>query len=172
MSDIFDLFLPNANIALPEPAVKAMDPFSEVVMGLNLIPGRVSVVKNTGETRLSVPIVKKAVEQRHGLAIVATPGEVDAHEEVISAPTIEKAAHQFMIKSQRRGIMHTILANEKIKLIESWIAPVTFKIGKRKILKGTWLVKFFFADLKVWKDVKAGKLLGVSLGGKARKVTL
>ncbi len=121
---------------------------------------------------LAIPIIKKKVHQRHATAIVMEPGVVDAHKETASAETIEKAAHDWMMKSQKRGLMHKIIVNGDIKVLESWIAPVTMKVNGRTIKKGSWVATFFIVSKTLWKNILKGVFTGVSIGGRGRKKPL
>jgi DNA adenine methylase len=70
------------------------------------------------------------------------------------------------------GIMHRELANDRIKILESYLAPAEFEVDGTRVKKGTWLLAARVLDDDLWQKVKAGDLAGFSIGGSAVKVPI
>lgn len=127
-------------------------------------------MSETVTNSLYVALSMKNVEKRIVMGEVLIPDEVDQQDEIYDADVIENAAHGWMINSQKRGIQHTETGgavNEKVSLVESYIAPVEFELNGRVIKQGTWIVGYKINDDDLWEDVKAGKYTGFSIGGTA-----
>lgn len=115
-------------------------------------------------------------EERFVLGIVLEPrtaDDPDLQDDFYTVPEIRKACHGYMEKHGNAGLMHRTIVNDKIKVLENWLAPVDFEIdapnGPRKILQGTWLIGFGIRDDEIWTKVKDGTYRGPSLGGFARR---
>lgn len=119
-------------------------------------------------------IIKSVEDERIVYGEVLVPDEVDAQEHIYSAEEVKKAAHFWMKEFSQMGIMHKdMLGESQISILESFIAPVSFKFSEnedddtKKVKKGTWLLKVFVEDDEVWEQVKDGELNGFSIGGVA-----
>lgn len=91
------------------------------------------------------------------------------------------AAHYFMEDYWNKGdhgmrVMHKgKIVNEKIRILESYIAPVDFSVKKNKIGddsddevsidKGSWIMIVKILDDELWNEVKEGGFSGFSIGG-------
>lgn len=132
------------------------------------------------------PILKQNAERRLVSGPVLIPEKTDLQNEVIGVGEIERAAHNYMIKltfqndpdflatlglgrRAERGFMH-VEFNRKIAVVESYTAPVDFTIEGRAVVKGTWILTVKVFDDEVWNLVKAGKITGFSIGGRARLI--
>lgn len=107
------------------------------------------------------------VEERYILGVVLEPDTVDSQGDMISAAEIRQAAHKYMQNFGNVGLQHQVYVNDKIKILESYVAPVEFTIGEQVVKAGTWLMGFRVIDDSIWAAVKAGVLGGLSIGGKA-----
>lgn len=117
-----------------------------------------------------VPLAKANVEEKTITGIALQPDVVDAHGDIISAEVIRKAAHQFLAnynKSSQLGVQHKNF-KPKFEVYESYIAPVSFVIGQKTVLEGSWVVTVKVHDDTVWKQIKSGKITGFSIGGTAK----
>jgi len=112
-----------------------------------------------------LPIVKGDEHIVYG--IVYEPDTVDAQGDQANAEEIQKAAYDFMENVQTFKVMHKG-KKVKVKILENYIAPVDFTIGKREVKKGSWVLVTRVLDKQVWKDIKAGKLTGYSMAGYAK----
>ena len=99
--------------------------------------------------------------------IVYEPDEVDAQGDQANAEEIKKAAYNFMENVQTFKVMHKG-KRVKVKILENFIAPVDFAVGKRTVKKGSWVLVTRILDKKLWKAIKAGKITGYSMAGYAR----
>lgn len=119
---------------------------------------------------VNIPIHKLDKERRLVVGVVLEPGEVDAQKDTVAADVIEKAAGDFLASFNREtelGLMHKKFGDVGLELRESWIAPVSMKIGGKKVKKGTWIMKMKIVKESLWELVKAGKITGFSIGGVA-----
>lgn len=111
------------------------------------------------------PIVKAEQAEQIVLGVVLEPNTVDTQGDTLTEETIRLAAHKWLAKFQHRGLMHEKTINTKVEIYESYIALTSFKIGSKKIKKGTWLLMYHILDKKLWKKIKDGELTGFSIGG-------
>ena len=129
-----------------------------------------------GALSKKIPVVKTE-EERFVLGIVLEPNDgedgapldPDTQKDIYSAEEIRQAAHKFMEEYRNLGVMHSELANDKIKILESYIAPADFILDGTKIRKGTWLLAVRVIDDTLWQCVKRGELTGFSIGGSAMR---
>lgn len=118
-----------------------------------------------------VKLAKGALDadQRFVLGVVLEPNTVDAQEDEYNADEVRKAAWGYMVSFRNVGLMHKGLVNQKVELVESYIAPTDFTVGGSTIKAGTWLMGLHVNDDAIWEDVKKGALTGLSIGGFATK---
>jgi hypothetical protein len=130
-----------------------------------------------GAVKFSAKIVKRAAdddseeEQRTVLGIVLEPETIDSQKDIYSADEIRETAWRFAERYQHFGLMHRQLV-PGISLLETYLAPVDFEVvdrsgQKRKVKKGTWLLRVRVNDDAIWQAVKSGRLDGFSIGGSA-----
>lgn len=111
----------------------------------------------------------KTDEERYVLGVVLEPETVDAQNDIYSADEIRSAAHRFLEEFGNVGLMHRGYVNDKVKILESYLAPAAFEVGGVQVKKGTWLLAVHVLDDELWSQVKAGELTGLSIGGSARR---
>ncbi|MBK8481832.1 MAG: hypothetical protein IPL40_11730 [Proteobacteria bacterium] len=109
----------------------------------------------------------KTDEERFVLGVVLEPETVDSQKDIYSALEVREAAHRFMEEYQNVGLMHRQLVNDRVKILESYVAPVDFDAVGGHVKKGTWLLAVRVEDDELWKQVKDGALTGLSIGGNA-----
>jgi hypothetical protein len=103
------------------------------------------------------------------------PLKPDTQNDIYSADDIRKTAHGWMENYGQVDLGHSWepLANQQVKILESYLAPVDFDMGKGEdayhVLKGTWLLALRVNDDTIWQDVKAGKIGAYSVGGLAAR---
>jgi site-specific DNA-adenine methylase len=137
-------------------------------------PSQPSAVTKSVPDRLStifhkrIPLLKTG-DERYVLGIVLEPETVDAQQDIYSAAEVREAAHTFMAKYRNVGLMHQGLVNEKVKILESYLAPVTFTLDGTQVRKGTWLLAERILDDELWAQIKSGELTGLSIGGSATR---
>lgn len=111
-----------------------------------------------------------AADERYILGIVLEPEVVDAQNDVYDAATIRAAAHGYMEKFATMKLMHAgEPIDDKVKILESYIAPVDFKVGDQVVKAGTWLMACKIVDDGLWSAAKKGELTGFSIGGSAMR---
>ncbi|PEK91476.1 XkdF-like putative serine protease domain-containing protein [Bacillus mycoides] len=104
-------------------------------------------------------------EKRLVYGIVYEPNTIDAHNDFADAETIEKAAHEFMLKYRQIDKNHDFVAGVG-EVVESYIAPADMELNGEPVKKGTWILTTK-ADEDTWEAVKKGEFQGYSLAGVA-----
>ena len=119
------------------------------------------------EVRLLVPIEKSDSPQRVTYGVVLEPDTEDLQGDVMTAEDIEKAAYDWMERSQHGGRMHADLV-EGAKVVESYIAPCDIPVetaeGQEVIRKGSWVLAMRWPP-EIWESIQKGELTGYSVGG-------
>lgn len=94
--------------------------------------------------------------------VVLEPGEIDAQGDMCDECSIEKAAHEYLMRSRVVGKQHETKAQAGV--VESYIAPKDDP--EMNIKKGSWIMVVKVHDQKLWEAVKNGEFTGFSIGGK------
>ena len=119
------------------------------------------------------PVDDEDEEERYVLGVVLVPNEVDSQGDIYSEEEVRKAAHFFMEFSPVLGLMHErTLPEAKIKILESYLAPVDFDMEGQHVTEGTWLLAARVLDDALWAAIKAGRLTGWSIEGTALAMEL
>jgi len=113
-----------------------------------------------------VPIFVSKADQQIICGVIYEPDTVDAQGDQANADEIKKAAFDFMESVRTFKVMHKGKKTD-ITILESYIAPADFSVGKKKVKKGSWVITAKVNDKKVWKSIKDGKLTGFSMAGRA-----
>jgi len=113
------------------------------------------------------PLDKAEKEEHIVCGVVYEPDVEDAQGDKANEVEICKAAYQFMEEVQAFRVMHKG-KKVKVKVLESYIAPVDFTVAKQSIKKGSWILTVRVLDKKIWKAVKDGELTGFSMAGYAK----
>ncbi len=113
------------------------------------------------------PVDKADDEERVVYGIVYEPDEEDAQGDMANEIEIRKAAYGFMEKVQLFKVMHKG-KKVKVKVLESYIAPVEFEMASQTVKKGSWVLSVRVLDKKIWKAIKDGDLTGFSMAGYAK----
>lgn len=104
-------------------------------------------------------------EKRLVYGTVYAPDESDAHGDTMTAEEIEKAAHEFLAagKTNRVDKQHDNNPDKGL-IVESAILK-----GEHPLFpedpEGTWVVTIKVTDDETWKQVKKGKIKGISMEG-------
>ncbi|PFV81792.1 hypothetical protein COL05_13155 [Bacillus sp. AFS059628] len=113
-----------------------------------------------------VKVIKSDDEaERLVYGIVYEPDTIDAHGDFADAKTIEKAAHEFMLKYRQIDKNHDFVAGVG-EVVESYIAPADMSLNGETVKKGTWILTTK-ADKETWEAIKKGEFQGYSLAGVA-----
>jgi hypothetical protein len=111
----------------------------------------------------TVPIHKADVEKRLVYGVVSEPDTEDSQGDILSVDEIEKMAHGYLKDSRVIGEMHLTEADAEV--VESYIAPIDYKVGEETIKKGSWVAVIRVNSDTLWEDVKTGDITGLSIGG-------
>lgn len=122
-----------------------------------------------------IPIAKVDVAKRLVYGVVYEPGVADAHGDTMTAAEIEKACHGFMERYATlegdTGVDHVqSVGRHQLPIVENFIAPVDFKLGKQLVKAGTWVMVAKAKDDQLWKAVQDGQYTGWSFEGFGRRV--
>jgi len=146
----------------PEQSPKFLQPRSDVpAHDVGLLTKSAEVIKFEDET-----------EERYILGVVLEPDELDSQNDTISAEEIRRAAHRYMEEHGNVGLQHQVFVNDKIKILESYIAPTDLNIGGQTVKKGTWLMAFRVLCDSIWGAIKDGTLTGLSIGGTGLRIAV
>jgi len=135
--------------------------------GLRLLP-------NTADVRKA----EDGTEERYVLSLVLEPndGETgplkpDTQGDIYSAEDIRVAAHKWMEHHGKSDLEHSWedLGKSKVRVLESYLAPVDFELSGHNIAKGTWMLALRIADDELWQAVKEGEIGAYSIGGTAMR---
>jgi hypothetical protein len=110
-----------------------------------------------------------AAEERTVMGIVLEPDITDSQGHTYDVATVRKAAHDYLVHFRNSGIQHERLANGRIEVLESYLAPAPMNINGVEVKPGTWIMVMRIADEALWAEVKAGKFTGFSIGGVGRE---
>lgn len=121
------------------------------------------------EIRFLAAKAEQAPDERYVMGVVLEPLDrtPDAQNDVYDAPTIRKTAHLFMSDFRTIGLMHKGTINDKVKILESYIAPCDFDVNGAVVKAGSWILAARVVDDELWKACKSGELTGWSIGGTA-----
>lgn len=133
----------------------------------HVVPAPPPVVEKSHAVRLVVKADAAPAEERYVFGVVLEPDVVDSQNDTYSAEEVRKAAHRFMEAHAQLGKQHSEIVTGKLKILESYVAPVDFAVGEQVIKAGTWLLAIRVVDDELWGAVKAGSFTGFSIGGTA-----
>lgn len=130
------------------------------------------------ELGLRVQLVKAAQKGERrlvwGWASIVTKGGkavVDDHADIVTAATLERAAHDYLRRSRIGKRQHA--GRPALQLVES----IVFTKAKQQALgidlgfEG-WFAGWHVHDDATWAAIKAGKLPGLSIGGSGVRIPL
>lgn len=121
------------------------------------------------QTAKRISKIMKTAEERFVLGVVLEPETKDSQSDIYSHDEVRKAAHEYMEKAGNLGKQHSELANDKMKILETYIAPADFELDGEKVQKGTWLMGIRIINDELWGAVKKGDFTGFSIGGSAQR---
>lgn len=118
---------------------------------------------------IGAPIVSKDADEQVVTAPVLVPDQPDRERHEYRAENIASVARSFLPDGQIDA-MHA--GGEVGHPTESYVAPDTLRFdgADRTVPAGAWMLSAKVTDDDVWRDVKAGKLTGVSVFGPVRAV--
>ena len=67
------------------------------------------------------------------------------------------------------GYMHELWDDNIGDIVENYVSPADFEIGKEKVKKGTWLMGVVWS-LDYFEKVENGEVTGLSMGGRSKKI--
>lgn len=123
---------------------------------------------------MRVAVFKQDEEKRIAYGVVLEPDTLDTQKDIATAEEIERAAHYFMVEGNRQMNLVHMQDTWMLTVVESYIAPVDFKIGDEQVKKGSWVMAVRSETQEVWDAMKTGLLTGFSIGAETirRKVVV
>jgi len=118
---------------------------------------------------LYVQILRKNEARQLVTGVVLPCARVDLQADYVEREQLLDTAIRFMEKSQEMNLMHEDPA-PKVKIVESYLAPVDFELGGFDIKEGYWVMTVHIIDPDLWKRVLDGEFNGFSIEGIAERV--
>ena len=119
-------------------------------------------------------ITKAGEERRLAYGIVYAPGSprsLDSQGDWATADEVEAMAHRFLVKSRSYDLQHLIdLPDDKVELVESYVAPCDFMLGSKLVKAGSWIAVTHFLDESLWSMVRAGQIKAYSIRGYGTRI--
>jgi hypothetical protein len=128
---------------------------------------QVKIIKGEGDGNgkaESVAILKADEEKRLVYSVVLRPNMIDTQDQTIDPEEVEKAAHYYLEHGRAIGYRHR--KGVQGAVVESYIAPTDFMLGRGMVRKGDWVMVMRVDDPAAWNDIKSGFLVGYSVGGR------
>lgn len=113
-------------------------------------------------------IVKVDDEAHYVTGVVYEPMAADAHDNFMTEPEIEKAAHWYLKHAGKVDVQHSFEPAEGLSVVESWVTKSDTTIGSDTVRKGTWMMTVEVEDEDIWKSIRSGDITGLSMGGTGR----
>ena len=98
------------------------------------------------------------------------PSTIDSQGDCVSKTEIRKAAHNFMLSSQRICKEHS--EPVEVSVVESGIAPVDYEVNGQLVRAGSWVLCCKIHDPEIWQAVKDGDLTGLSIAGSGKRTPI
>lgn len=120
---------------------------------------------------------KEAREYRFTLGPVYAPDRLDAHDEYTTEPELFRAMIDYALKTDRRLRLQHDVTKTCATIIGALPWPYDHEVSlevpgkglrKVKLPAGTWYMGVVW-DAEYWPLVKAGKIAGFSIGGRATR---
>ena len=134
------------------------------------------------DTDCQTTILKYDEEKRlvYAVAYPLMPkGKSDTQNDRIEADELEKASHNWLVKSRKYDLHHKELnvPSDSAVVVESYIAPVDINYplldGNTKLItKGSWVVVTHFPDLEMWQKIRNKEFGAYSIRGKAKRISI
>jgi len=126
--------------------------------------------------RVEVEIAKADSKRRIAVGVVLEPRTADNPDtqgDWYTTEDVELAAHGFMAsvaKGEAFGdLMHDGTSRVGIP-VESYLAPVDFRLGDQEVPAGAWVMAMHFPDDEIWGLVEKGEYAAFSIGGHGRRI--
>ena len=126
--------------------------------------------KNFDDINLNkeIPIIKREEKRRLIFGVVYEPNVVDAHGDNTTPDELQKAAHKFLERHNSINFMHETKINQHAKVVESFIAPITYRENGQTIKKGSWVMALHILNEKIWGMIMKGEINAFSIEGTAK----
>ena len=133
----------------------------------NILMQTMGLDKDVVEKSKKVRVFKSDKMHQIVYGVVLAPDEVDFQDDYMVMEDIEKAAHDYLIKSRIVGKQHE--EKNDADVVESYIAPQDMEFdgqnGPQKVKKGSWIIGIKVNDPKEWEKILDGSYTGFSVGG-------
>lgn len=121
------------------------------------------------DTRISTFEIKRSNDElQRAYGIVYAPDQIDAHGDTADVLTIRRAAAEFMREGRQRNIdLEHSFAPEMAFVAETWLVRSGDPLFPDEP-DGAWAAGIQINDPDLWRRLKSGELVGISLAGMAR----
>ncbi len=117
---------------------------------------------------IEVEIAKAHKQLVYG--VVLKPDDFDCQGDRVSVEEIEKAAHSYMLHSQGYDYHHLEpVPFEKVRVVESYIAPCEMTLGGQVVKEGSWVVVSKIFDSDLWGEIVKGDIQAYSIFGSGKR---
>jgi len=122
------------------------------------------------EKSFEVGIVVKENKKQLAFGIVLKADKTDLQQDHVKSNETEDAAHDFMIRSRMLDLNHQkVLPQIKAMPVESFIAPIAFKMNGKQINQGDWVLGIKVFDKGLWKKIEDGEINAFSIKGRGKR---
>ena len=83
---------------------------------------------------------------------------------------INGVAHDPLVFGIKGVLAKPITFSDKIKIRETYLAPIDFKLGNRQVKEGTWIMGMHIVSDLLWEGVISRKITGFSIEGQSQKI--
>lgn len=127
------------------------------------------------EKEVDIPVIKQFQEEQMIAVepLYALPDTPDGHGEAMSFETIVglvDSANEAINKGKLSGGLFHQQNTEDIEILETWVNKCECTIGETIVEEGQPIAKVKFHNPKLWEMRKSGKLGGLSIGGRGKRV--
>lgn len=134
----------------------------------SILPSQPTEIDDTPVIEKSQVLKSINVEEQKAIEVVYKPDCKDAHEEWMSASTIEKGEASFRNNEVSSNLFH-LVETDRFSITKSWLLDkdTDFQVdtNTKTLSKGTWLAEVHYSDNALWELKKSNELGGLSLGG-------
>lgn len=131
------------------------------------------IYKEKQEQSICQVSIQKLDEDKHLVyGIVYSPEEVDSQGDFAQESVIQEMAYNFMKNCRLNNVDLQHNYNPEYGFIaESWIVRKDDSLFPNE-KEGSWAVVIKVEDMKLWEEIKAGNITGLSMAGEAEAISV
>jgi len=116
-----------------------------------------------------VGLKKEDNPERIVYGVVYEPDVKDTQDDWMTEDEIRKAAYSFMENGEVSKVNHIGRAIAS-QVLETYIAPVDFRIEGQLVTKGSWVLAERVLDDDTWEKIEKGEITGFSMAGEGMRI--